>query len=815
MEDENTCRICHSLCNDEESYCHPCKCKGSLKYIHVTCLKDWLTICKNKKCDICHYPFIFTKKYKSDTPKYISIYLVLTFISKKMMSSFVDLLCILYQLIKFGLVVFINGFFGSLVLKNPLVYNTEFLSKFEMLSISLFFTLFSFLKLDFFKKVLRIISSLRVSLNPGALQNGSDSSVTETEDGPVQSREESSQSNISDDMALNINDFSGYSISSVFLVRPSLDKLSSDCLKILGLTFSSILYFFISYSGHILSKRFLKDGFLSKILLDRFYCEIFIAILVCSVFCAFCRFASDRFDFVNFRTGFYLFKGYLLIFLNAILIQVSLGVYLHGIFSSWLYKNEYLKMSNIFITDYKISILFHFFIGTLLSEFMRHIKSFTEKKFRKGFIQTNMKNQKMSSIIEYYLKIDMFLYFRKITSTIALLILFPYILVTFNNIIIKLIFKTDLIIKNEIDKFFMSSIILKIVLMYAKNLKKMAKNISWLIAASFKICSRILGCDNYIFNKKTIIDRERLVWDLNCKLADIKYIQFIREINNKLKTKEVTLFGTKNINEIDQDSTDIRTTTFNYNKDDNILDKYSITNRRIEKYFGKEHNRRISIFYKSKWVNICIVLSLILFAFAMQCIFTGSYLISLFAVRKISFFSNFEGMAVILGFVSLFTFFLSINYSEVISNMSIICSLIKILYFNVLFPAIFALGYVFLYSQKYYFAQFSLAFLAFFSVSNINLLVFESILQVPIEQNIISIVVNLFSHLLFNLSIYSLIAVNSRLLYFSSKLLPTILLIFIAGHLFKIFKSVLTGQMMTKIKDYFYLEDTAISNYDE
>ena len=54
---KNTCRICY--CNDNEvdsPLLIPCKCAGTMKYIHFSCLETWLkskTIIKSNENEIC------------------------------------------------------------------------------------------------------------------------------------------------------------------------------------------------------------------------------------------------------------------------------------------------------------------------------------------------------------------------------------------------------------------------------------------------------------------------------------------------------------------------------------------------------------------------------------------------------------------------------------------------------------------------------------------------------------------------------------------------------------------------------------------
>ena len=40
---QNICKICFSEGSEENCLITPCKCTGSVKFVHMSCLKEWLT----------------------------------------------------------------------------------------------------------------------------------------------------------------------------------------------------------------------------------------------------------------------------------------------------------------------------------------------------------------------------------------------------------------------------------------------------------------------------------------------------------------------------------------------------------------------------------------------------------------------------------------------------------------------------------------------------------------------------------------------------------------------------------------------------
>ena len=72
-EDVDTCRICRGESSKEEELFYPCKCSGSIKFVHQNCLMEWLSHSKKKHCELCKTPFRFTKLYHAHMPKSVPI----------------------------------------------------------------------------------------------------------------------------------------------------------------------------------------------------------------------------------------------------------------------------------------------------------------------------------------------------------------------------------------------------------------------------------------------------------------------------------------------------------------------------------------------------------------------------------------------------------------------------------------------------------------------------------------------------------------------------------------------------------------------
>ncbi|PVH94153.1 hypothetical protein DM02DRAFT_573350, partial [Periconia macrospinosa] len=67
-DDPDTCRICRGEGSPEEPLFFPCKCSGSIKYVHQDCLMEWLSHSQKKYCELCKTSFRFTKLYHPHMP---------------------------------------------------------------------------------------------------------------------------------------------------------------------------------------------------------------------------------------------------------------------------------------------------------------------------------------------------------------------------------------------------------------------------------------------------------------------------------------------------------------------------------------------------------------------------------------------------------------------------------------------------------------------------------------------------------------------------------------------------------------------------
>jgi len=68
------CYICYQKSKKYGNYIHPCKCKGTLRYVHEKCLIKWIATSGKTKCTQCHYEFKYSEAFPSFIEAFIDTY---------------------------------------------------------------------------------------------------------------------------------------------------------------------------------------------------------------------------------------------------------------------------------------------------------------------------------------------------------------------------------------------------------------------------------------------------------------------------------------------------------------------------------------------------------------------------------------------------------------------------------------------------------------------------------------------------------------------------------------------------------------------
>ncbi|GMH33695.1 hypothetical protein BSKO_01529 [Bryopsis sp. KO-2023] len=90
-DDASVCRICRMPSEADSPLFHPCRCSGSIKYVHEPCLMQWLNHSGKAACEVCGHEFSFTPIYAEDAPPRLPLTVLIWGAVKKGLSAAVFL----------------------------------------------------------------------------------------------------------------------------------------------------------------------------------------------------------------------------------------------------------------------------------------------------------------------------------------------------------------------------------------------------------------------------------------------------------------------------------------------------------------------------------------------------------------------------------------------------------------------------------------------------------------------------------------------------------------------------------------------------
>ncbi|KAI8609753.1 hypothetical protein BC830DRAFT_1173287 [Chytriomyces sp. MP71] len=64
----HTCRVCRGVGTEDNLLFYPCRCSGTIRFVHQECLANWVRHSGKHECDICGYRYLFEKVYNPDAP---------------------------------------------------------------------------------------------------------------------------------------------------------------------------------------------------------------------------------------------------------------------------------------------------------------------------------------------------------------------------------------------------------------------------------------------------------------------------------------------------------------------------------------------------------------------------------------------------------------------------------------------------------------------------------------------------------------------------------------------------------------------------
>lgn len=831
---EKICKICHSSEEDESRFAHPCKCKGSLKYIHTECLNEWIKLTNTKKCDICNYPFKFQKKFKIDTPRNLPIKYVILFIFKVLWSAVFNILCFLFFMFKITIVIGVNSIFFE-----SFIYTPKNISWKVLLSIIYLMTnMFHYM---YIKKMYSCLTSLRSRIQTShVLQNLINDVSLRSESTVVTNiRDTHSESGESEEQETEISQMVEINLIDVVFKVPTLQGIIDDLkmmfmMSIVSLVYP-IIYFISGYMESIISSFIKIDvkssyflSFLDSIAAFPVLWKVMGSIAFFSTLLVVLGSLKSNTSRQFIRHMFYLVKCYSITIFSSIIMTFLVGMLSHYLFALSFNDHEPVyRFSNP-----SQSLIIHCMFGTIFLYLSKHFKDSLKKVFRTGLISNILKDESIRSVVEYSNNLNVSNYILAVSFNFLMMMAIPFTIFYLSSIRIDFKFRFN-------EKVWLF-IFLKSFLLLHRNIKAIAEFFAGIVNIVAKTLSKVFDADNYLYNTDVpVSDKSRLVWGLNKKHCSKDYLSFIDKINSTIKNANTS----SNIDDESSNNSSVFSNSMNEsttrrriqsskaspslinsvseNEESKILEKYRITERRVKKYYGKIHDKRISIFYKPRFFGImkslCLFISLAIYC----AIFNTAFRLSSVACKLLCLKKEETTSAFFVYFFSaLIT--LAANIPSVLKisrnqiSRYITNNTVFLAYSNIIFPFIGSLAYVILNASMNKFIEFSKAFIFLNSISTLTSVLFETFFVFSRTETYSSLYFlrQVGSFIVLKLAIFFCFIAYTRIIVFSSMYIPIFFTGIVVTQAIKITRILFSGTLMENIRDHFFLDEVDVINYD-
>lgn len=582
---EILCKICHGVDSTPDNLLvSPCLCRGTLRHIHERCLHEYIKVRANNSCDICKYEIKFKKVYAEGTPSYPPLSCIAVKAFSNLWKVLLSVAKVSYIFSRGLVVLFVNGYIYNRFIFDLKSRSFLFVAFLAVLGTCLNFShnfLFSLVRrLTSTDRTIRIDMQRSLETTVSDLASRSSQTGAALRDFELNSSNEDTTNDSSDGFTDEMAYYS-YTSSDPFPIR-TLPELSFEFLKMFYYIWPSLLIPILCYShslvGVLVSKAtarflpYLKEqghGLLHHFLNMKYantICIEFVCILTVIFILLIVESARNRVIDLQAKSILNFIKVYCLVVIFSFYIFVALGALTN--FGVYLFINR--GKPAFESRDFFAVLISHAAIGLVLNSLFDSWRDRLFSKFRPGITNLCHTNRVPSLHIKEFISMPI----RNI------LIRLPLMVVVFTFFIF-----TTYYIQDALPRLFGYSLPLlhvstyRTALFYHKVLSFAFFETEDLIITLSSVhvwvtrkIAPLFSMQNYIFNEKMPIpDKQGLVWGMNRTV-------FFRE--DALKVQAIN----SSLHDSNKDS---------YNK-------YAITDKRIEKYYGKTHKRNISIFYKPK-----------------------------------------------------------------------------------------------------------------------------------------------------------------------------------------------------------------------
>ncbi|RVD91562.1 mRNA turnover and stability protein [Tubulinosema ratisbonensis] len=396
------CKICLQTQSEEETFpnCHPCKCAGTLKYVHRSCLNSWLSKKSITKCELCFFEYKFNNVYKPSMPKELNSITLITIMCLQIYFGVLKLSKVLFNISAYMFSVYAVSFFYSFIFlrDRSLLVDYHFfggpLLSLIIYSIKLFLKKIDNKLQELERRGIRGVNTQESFWYEGDRDTrsleGSFSIVIHITEEKYNFQERINTQEENFDFGQNSDDVEDFLFSRE--ESPSYMSLDTSIISVMNVSIINFLrgVFYLLF----LKSLFILSPFIRKLIFlfgDNF--NNFLEITELTNYIS--HVSSITFSILiltytlrRFKNVYYRCKVMSILFINFIFNPTILGIFVKYCFFHYLNKNSSLLSSDFFHTPFFLSIntqfIISYFIGFILILSVIKILLFFKEMYRPG-----------------------------------------------------------------------------------------------------------------------------------------------------------------------------------------------------------------------------------------------------------------------------------------------------------------------------------------------------------------------------------------------------------------------------------------------
>lgn len=578
---------------------------------------------------------------------------------------------------------------------------------------------------------------------------------------------------------------------------------------------------FRALSTSFSDSRLFVDGFVDGLALRKpfFVLHSYILFIVCVCYVLYILKTSTKGCFFNYVYN--CAKFYFSVVTGILYGFFVLGTVVHA--ATALLVNNGTPV--FFMSRPLLSFIVHVAIGFGISRFLRCIKERILSSFRPGLYFNPYRAEQTSQIIEYVLCSS----WPRLVYVSALNILFSAT-ITVYIIFVASYFSPPLHVPDDrtayfyIKLFFMS---LTVSIEFGTVLYGFYARIIILLVLLFKM-------QNFVYNRPIAIpDRRLLEWDVNINTNSKSLAREVRRINSLIRARGDESSDPQHEGDKNGDFAESNTSSTGrpdkvgraavssrdarrhcpgaIESDRKIIQRYRITDRKIEKYFGRSHHGRFSIFYKPRFYLFYKVV-----IFLACSLFTLGVMISIFGAASLvaRALSPENGTLFLFACLCLSRGIALAGKTAAVG----ICGFSKLsllyVYTNLLWPVAASVVYFFIFYTSDDMIRISSLFLFFSAFSGVMQFFFtQLVFALPVhEYSFQFLLQKLISTAITKSALVLLYIIYTRMLGFRI-MLCLLLSLVVISYVTRFATALVSGQWLEDIKDHYFLETVSVVNY--